>query len=482
MIRRFPFLLPALLFLTAAPATAEDLRVWLIGGGNNLGNSQGQIEENVRWLEDIFANRGIETRTYYTHGEGADGSDDVIYFALPDERDPVLEPILRVFGEGLQYAQKTRTNSLQNIVGSTEKSQLTASLAEDFSRVGPDDSVLLVYNGHGDIDTSNTLNNNLLLWNNTSLNIGELNDLLGHITPEADVRFVLTQCFSGSFASLVYESPESTTLASQKRCGFLAESDRREAEGCDLGTNQAEFRDYTTFFFAALNQKTRLGEEIPAEEIDLDGSGEISFREAHLYTLRNAHSSDLSRSTSEVFMEQWEPWYLRWNSFGPRNPDNDYRQARDAVAERHQLPARGLNRLRAERRLLAEEAVQVEQTRALRREVQATREALREQLQESLPNMPEVTMEHLASLPDNELEHLSQVIQSSELYPELLEIQAAAEHANEQLLMAARDRTQAEKVFRLSRLSRLETTFTRYAGADTRRDLDIIASCEAGTL
>jgi hypothetical protein len=486
MIRKLALPIPLILGLSSAHSCAEDLRVWLIGGGNNLGNSQGQIEENVRWLEDIFTDRGIEARTYYTHGQGAEGSDDVVYFALPEERDPVLEPILRVYGEGLQYAQKTRTNSLQNIVGSTEKSRLTSSLAEDFSHVGPEDSVLLVYNGHGDIDSSNTLNNNLLLWNNTSLDIGELHELLGHITPEADVRFILTQCFSGSFASLIYEKPGSRSLSPQRRCGFLAESDRREAEGCGLGTNQAEFRDYTTYFFAALNGQTRLGEAIPADEIDLDGSGSVSFREAHLYTLRNAHSSDLSRSTSEVYMERWEPWYLRWNSFGPRSPDNDYRHARDFVAERHQLPAAGLSRLRKEQRLVAEESARAEEARRRQEEIQAkqkaVREALRKELQVALSDVLEVTTEAFVTLPDAELKHLSRVIQNSDLYPSLRDTQAAAERANAQLMTAARDLTQAEKIYRLARLARLETAFARYAGTDARRDLERLISCEAGTL
>src|SRR5690625_7809347 len=93
-----------LLAMSAAPGTPNDLHVWLIGGGNNLANSQGQIEENVRWLEDIFAHRGLKTRTYYTHGQGAEGDHDGVYFALPEARDPILEPILRGYGQGLAYA------------------------------------------------------------------------------------------------------------------------------------------------------------------------------------------------------------------------------------------------------------------------------------------------------------------------------------------------------------------------------------------
>lgn len=482
MKRTITFLVLCILSASTAYGSTNGARAWLIGGGNNLGNSQGQIEENVRWLENIFSERNIQFRTYYTHGEGAEGDHDVVYFAQPEERDAVLEPILRVYGESLQYAQKTRTNSLKNIVGSTEKHALTDNLIEDFSQVDPNDSVLLVYNGHGDIQPDNTLHNNLLLWNDTSLNVGELHALIGHITPEAEVRFVLTQCFSGAFASLVYETPDGTSLSPQSRCGFLAESDRRESEGCDLSTNQAEFRDYTTYFFAALNGKTRLGEAIPMDEINLDGSGEVSFRDAHLYTLRNAHSSDLSRSTSEVYMERWQPWYLRWNSFGPRKPDSDYHHAQHFVAQQHQLPAKGLARLRAEHRLQTKEQARSEHAYSQYQEVRTQRDALQQALATSLPDLPEVNMEYLATAPDAELYQLAQVIQESELYPQLVQAQAAAEQATAQWQSAVRDRTQGKKILRLARLARLEANFARYGSAQARRDLGHITSCESGTL
>lgn len=478
----FALLAAGLLTLSGAPGSASDLHVWLIGGGNNLANSQGQIEENVRWLEDIFADRGIKTRTYYTHGQGAEGDHDVVYFALPEARDPILEPILRVYGQGLQYALDTRTNSLRNIVGSTEKSVLKDSLREDFSHVGPGDSVLLVYNGHGDINPDNTLHNNLLLWNNTSLNVEELHGLLEHITPEAEVRFVLTQCFSGAFSTLIYDTPASTSLLPQSRCGFLAESDRRESEGCDLSTNQTEFRDYTTYFFAALNGKTRLGETIPADEISSDGSSKVSFRDAHLYTLRNAHSSDLSRSTSEVFMEHWQPWYLRWNSFAPAKPDSDYLRARDFVAEQHQLPVKGLARLRAEWRLRAEEQARTEQAYNRYDQAHAYKDALQQSIATALPNLPKVNAEYLATAPEAELHQLAQVIKESDLYPALLQAQEAAEQGTSQWQAAVRDRTQAKKIFRLARLARLENSFSRYSSAKARRDFDNIISCETGTL
>ncbi|MFC6755144.1 hypothetical protein, partial [Halorubrum tibetense] len=262
--------------------------------------------------------KGIENYTYYTNGD--DSADDVVYFANPKERDPIHETLLRVFASGLDYAKKTKRNSIGKVDGSTEKATLVASLEAQFALVKPDDKVLIVYNGHGDIEPRDTRKNTLKLWGDTHLTVSELDQLLDKIHPQATVNFVLTQCFSGSFANLIYDNPYSDVRGEQQRCGFLAESDRREAEGCDLGTNEADFRDYTTYFFAALAGKTRLGETIPAAQIDLDRSGDVSLSEAHFYALASADSGDLSRSTSEFILEKEQPWYTRWDSrFTPNN-------------------------------------------------------------------------------------------------------------------------------------------------------------------
>ena len=88
------------------------------------------------------------------------------------------------------------------------------------------------------------------------------------------VRFVFTQCYAGAFARLA-PGPDGN------RCGFLAESEDREAEGCAAGVDAGDYRDYTTYFFAALSGRTRLGGLLPVNP-DLDGDGQVSLYEAHL--------------------------------------------------------------------------------------------------------------------------------------------------------------------------------------------------------
>ena len=460
-------LVMALLFLAPQLCLAET-KVWLIGGGNLLENSQGQIEENVRWLQQLFRERGIETHTYYTYGKGT--ADDVIYFAPESERDPLREPILRVYGNGLAYAKKTKPNSLLDVKGSTEKNQLIESLQQDFARVQAGDEVLLLYNGHGDTDPQDRLNNSLKLWGDTRLNIEELDSLLDKINPQATVRFVLTQCFSGSFASLIYDNPRSKQLASQARCGYLAESDRREAEGCDLGINQAEFRDYTTYFFAALSGKTRLGETIPLSETDLNGDGKVSYREAHLYTLKIADSSDLSRSSSEMLIEKAAPWYRRWESHQP-TPDNDYGRIANAIAQRKNLPSQGPKLVlawrqaaNAEKELEAKQTAQAKIIRALQQQIANAIGHPRDQGTAILNN------------PGEALALLAQQIQAQPKYADLVAAQNAEATIDMELLNARRQTAQAERILRSRQLARQIQTPQGQALMNTAE------ACEAGNL
>jgi hypothetical protein len=464
----------ALIALSHSSFLHAETRVWLIGGGNTLENSQGQIEENVRWLQSVFGQQGVSVKTFYTDGGTEDH--DVVYFAQAEERDPIWEPILRVYGSGLSYAQRTRRNSLSDIDGGTEKSELTNALIEDFQALNDDDSVLLVYNGHGDINTNDTRKNNLMLWQDSRLSIKELDELLDQTPTSVPVRFVLTQCFSGSFSSLIYENPYSDTLSEQARCGFLAESDRREAEGCDLGTNQTEFRDYTTYFFAALQQKTRLGKKIPFTEIDLDRSGHISFHEAHVYTLANAYSSDLSRSTSETYLDSWEPWYLRWNSFHKPESNNDYTYAANKVQSSHQLPRGGMSLL-FERRELAQSEMNV--TKALndiKRSAKELQGKIRSRLDKSLNTT------NLKNLNHRTAEDLAESIVATNEYRKLIELQDQIEQLNIHKLVAGRNYTQAEKLLRLLRLARLTESFEKYGSTESTINIERLRSCESGTL
>jgi len=173
----------------------------------------------------------------------------------------------------------------------------------------------------------------LELWDNTSLTANELHGVLE--ATSAPTRFVFTQCYSGGFHRLAYKNPSSgLELSDELRCGFTSESAYRIAEGCSASINTDDYRDYTTFFFAALDGYDRTG-EILGVETDTDNDGSVSLREAHLYTLEHAHSTDLSRSTSEDYLLNWQPWFLKWIAGSIQMPNNEYAKLFRSLADKH---------------------------------------------------------------------------------------------------------------------------------------------------
>jgi hypothetical protein len=465
-----------LLCFAAVPAGA-DTKVWLIGGGNTLDNSQAQIEANVRWLEDLLSGAGVGVRTYF--GRGHEPGPDVAYWA-PEAQPDHEQAFARIFGESREIGVQYRRHEVRALAGGTAKPELVAALARDFSSLSPSDDVLLVYNGHGGLERADTRENYLKLWGDERLTVRETEALLDAAPRGVPVRFVMTQCYSGAFHSLVYDDPRSQEGFRGDRCGFMAESDTRLAEGCELTADQREYRDYTTYFFAALNGATRLGQPLPAGEVDRNGDGAVSFREAHFHALVTAHSADLSRSTSEQFLENWAPWYLRWDSLRD-NEDSVYWQLADEIASRYGWQAQPAA-LEPVRREYARAASRYEAERtAARQRVMALREELGAALLAKYPQLASAGSPSPGALAEI-WPQLRGELAADARYEELRRQQRALRSLGGESLERSRSLTQIEKIYRLRRLARLEHALRIHGDDEVQEQYSQLLQCEAGTL
>jgi len=425
------------LTIAAAPVMAET-RVSLIGGGDTLEHSQVQIESNVGWLQTIFREREIETRTYFGSGDGEES--DVAYLA-PTEL-AAAGTVLLPHEPRIRY----RRHELPDVAGSTRKPELTEALRRDLGSLAPGDDALVIFNGHGGIDHADTRNNYLKLWDEGRMTVSDLESLLDAAPNGTPVRFVMAQCYSGAFARLIYDDPHDASGFRSNRCGFMSEAADRLAEGCSLSLEESEFRDYTTYFFAALAGRTRSDEPIEAQAVDRDRDGLVSFRESHFYALLNAHSADLSRSTSEQYLEDWSPWYLRFDSLR-ENDRSVYWSLAEELAQRYGWQTRPamLSALRGQY------ARAVDDADARRISAQKGLRALRER--------PDATPQRDA-----------------------LEMQRTAEAAGRESRDATRMLTQVEKIYRLRQLARLEQALEQYGNAEERARYGELVQCEAGHL
>ncbi len=433
------------LTFVATPAMAET-HVSLIGGGNTVDHSQAQIESNVDWLQTIFRERDVEARTYFGAGDAAEV--DVAYLA-PPQPSPDGEEALP--GEPRVLY---RRHELRNVSGSTRKPELTEALRRDLASLPAGADALVIFNGHGGIDRADTRNNYLKLWDDGKMTVRDLESLLDAAPERVPVRFVMAQCYSGAFARLIYDDPHTARGFRGNRCGFMSEAADRLAEGCSLSLDETEFRDYTTYFFAALGGRTRSGQPIEQHAVDRDRDGVVSFRESHFYALVNAHSSDLSRSTSEQYLEDWSPWYLRWDSLA-ENHHSIYWSLAEELAQRYGWETRPatLSALRGQYATAVDEA-----------------DVRRAAAQRALRTLRDQPAAELAGHTPNARQR------------ELLEKKRVVETAARNSRDASRMLTQVEKIYRLRQLARLEQALETYGSAEERGRYGELVQCEAGHL
>jgi hypothetical protein len=473
--------------LYSAPGPARD-HVWIVGGGYEPQNSQAQIEQNVIWARQVLAAApGARKLTVFFTDGNAPGRDVKVWEPRP-ETTAAWQPFARVFAGHELNGEYYRNHRVAGVASGTEAGALRERLAREFGALTSADRALFIFNGHGGYDRKNTARNTIQLWNNTSLNARDMEALFSKIDPAVPARFVFTQCYAGGFARLARAGAgRAGALSPANRCGFMAEAEDRPAEGCSAGVNANDYRDYTTYFFAALSGRTRQGRALPVNP-DRDGDGRVSLYEAHLYALRVAESADLPRSTSEDFLEHWRPGVLGWARRLAHEPAplddraNPYTSLAEEVARELALPAAANERRRLiEQRMQAyqdEDTRQDEEYARLEREVVALQRAIQHDV---ALRWPEVMAPHTAAYHEflnRDRDAAQKFIVRHVDYPTLVKKQTRLMVLTDESLDTSRKLTRLEMVERLEMLARQRGRFAVMASDTDKAAYDRLRACE----
>ncbi len=481
-------------------ATAD--QAVLIGGGYNINGSQGQIELNVKWVQDVLETADIPVTTFFTDGD--DPAPDVFFqqnsASITDTTDAepatasddtqalnalanAIEPVSRLFNNHYMNRQVYRNHTVENVSGSTRADELSNALTGLLSSA-PDEPHLLIYNGHGRQSPSSVDKVTLELWGDTQLTANELHSVLD--ASNAPTRFVFTQCYSGGFHRLAYKNPShGLELSDNMRCGFTAESAYRLAEGCSASIETGDYRDYTTFFFAALNGYDRDGEILPVMP-DSNNDGDVTLREAHFYTLEHAFSTDMSRSTSEDYLENWQPWYLRWTSSRPNLPNNEYAKLFRALAAKHNInldgtPAKTI-RAQLNQHQQEEQALKTQRD-GLLNNIADVQGVLAEAAATQWPALiGPYTAAFQVMAANGELLDVSSWLEGQPEYEELMRLQESYDELEASILEAQRNVTQMQKLFHFRKLANLQHQLYEYGSASQIKDYESLVACEDAPL
>ncbi len=462
----------AVLLLTTAPSQATD-HVWLIGGGPNLENSQAQIEQNVLWAREIIASAPGERMLHVYFTDGDNPAKDITEWRRPGDTPATLQPLARVFDSYWTNGEHYRNHRLGKVAGGTEAGVLTSALTREFKALGPGDRALIVFNGHGTHDSRDPSRNTISLWNSTWMTVEDVDSLFSHLHPEVSVRFVFTQCYAGAFGQLA--------RAGSNRCGFLAEAEDRPAEGCSASVDLGDYQDYSTYFLAALAGKDRQGNRLVADP-DRDGDGAVTLREAHLYTLLASGSSDLPRSTSEVYLEQWLPWYLRWAKWLSTDAaTNEYAVLFQELAATADLEAREdlASELQTRGHRLGVERSRLERAQGrLSREIPVLRDAMEREVLERWPEAGHVHTANYRRFLERDLSAAQHHIVTHEHYGKLAAKQNKYWELERTLIENQRAITRLERIQRLAHLARVRALFEDFATTEQKRRYQQLLTCE----
>lgn len=297
-------LLILLALIPATPALAGADHFLTIGGGGSPHNNQLSLERNVVFFRRTLADVGLA------------GAPHEVYFASGTEKlrdlqfwDPKLEPpranllLARLFANEDGLYQSYRPHDLPDLAGPANRASLNQWFATTGQRLADGDRLFIYFTGHGGGGRP-ARNTTMDLWFDGGMTVKDFTALLDKLSPKVQVVLIMVQCHSGGFADVIFKGAAvGPTLAEPSRCGFFATWHDRLAAGCTPDTVEENYKDYTTYFFAALSGKTRLGQAIPPPDYDQDGH--TSMAEAHAYVLLTSDTIDIPVCTSDILLRQF---------------------------------------------------------------------------------------------------------------------------------------------------------------------------------
>ena len=294
----------ALTCILCLPVSSQARDFFLtIGGGYAPSGNQASLEKNVLLFQRVLRDQGAgqqNSDVYFADGS-APGLDLEVLDrnAVPKANRLMAE----FFGSSRNLGLSYRNHRVPNVSGSTSPRNIQQWFRTRGSKMRSGDRLVIYVTAHGSAsgDRQKPHNTTIATWNNSSITVTEFVRMLDGLPQGVEVAAVMVQCHSGGFARFIFEGADPKKgLAKQKRVGFFATVHDRNAAGCTPEVDEASYVEYSTYFWAALSGKDRLGKKIKRPDYNADGI--VSFDEAHAYTVFTADTIDLPIKTSGEFL------------------------------------------------------------------------------------------------------------------------------------------------------------------------------------
>lgn len=301
---------------------------WLAAGGGELPDSnQVSLEADLRLAASVFGPGG---RLLFAGGPGSDGVQVLDPTLMPDE---VVQRLGRIFYPRPGRDSRYRPTTLR-ADGPATRSAILGAIEEAVS-TSSDQDLLLYFGAHGERGEARR-DSGIVLWGGGFLTVSELAEALEREPHHRSVRLVVTACFGGGFAEILFAGADAERgRAEPLRCGLFASSWDEPSSGCDPNPDRRAHQGYGVHFLNALRGADKDGTALADSSIDLDGDGRISPLEAHTRVRIESTSFDIPTSTSERWLRETAP--AQWSGALFHSPEEDAVVA--ALGERTQIGA-----------------------------------------------------------------------------------------------------------------------------------------------
>ena len=270
---------------TAVPTPATvPMDFLVLAGGGAPSYNEIALEKNVRYFQRTLGTLGIglgSVRQYFANGNNGDATVRFINFLGREQfKPPEIDSL---------NGPATVDNAQAWFEGLANKSSPCPAF--------------FYFTGHGAYNRKDPDNNSIILWEEQFVSVQKLTGWLDQLPADRPFVAMMAQCFSGSFANLIYEqgNPENP-VALQTRCGFFATVAKRPSVGCTPAVNEADYRDYSSSFFAGLSGIDRTGKAVDSADYNADGT--VSYAEAHAFAKVDKETTDWPVSTVEVWLQK----------------------------------------------------------------------------------------------------------------------------------------------------------------------------------
>lgn len=299
--------------------SARDVFV-TIGGGPDPANNQVSLEKNVEYFSRVVADnhsQPLDHRILFADGPASDP--DLQYIDDAAESSPAMKWMCRIIGDEYWISLRYRNHhpiAQEKPADKQHLDELMRQLANDLD----DGDRLVLYvtahggpansdvNAHDDVDARFTASEHardtsIILWGDEELRASEFIDWLDRFSPDVQVIVVMVQCYSGGFAEMVFrEGDRRFGLSERARCGFFSQRHDRASAGCTPAIDESNYQEYSSYFWAALDGRSRDGVDLI--QADYDKDGRVSMAEAHAYAMITCDTIDVPLRTSDVVLRR----------------------------------------------------------------------------------------------------------------------------------------------------------------------------------